>query len=222
MTRSRGFTLVELLVVLTIIVALVAVLMPATVGARDAAMVAVCASNQRNVGLSAVSYAMDSAQLLPCYRDTASWMSEPWHSRYFYFQKYVNLGRVWKAGLVSNGHIFYCPANTQPIFSYEGYVDPVTGAWPTPNKNFNSDGKYVRTGYQFNPWVRSASDPVRLFPKLQDLRPNRIFNIDMTSDMTPATLSHARMGGVEPADGRPERAFRPLADRRSQCHRGHQ
>ena len=55
----RGFTLVELLVVIAVIALLVALLLPALQRARDAATTAVCASNMRQVATLFNVYASD-------------------------------------------------------------------------------------------------------------------------------------------------------------------
>lgn len=52
----RGFTLVELLVVITIIGMLMALLMPAIQASREAGRRAVCMNNQRQLGLALMSY----------------------------------------------------------------------------------------------------------------------------------------------------------------------
>lgn len=59
--RARqGFTLVELLVVVTLVVALMALLMPEFQRAREMARRAVCASNQRQIAVLTLGYAVDN------------------------------------------------------------------------------------------------------------------------------------------------------------------
>ncbi len=58
-TEKRGFTLVELLVVVAVIALLAALLFPAFAQARAKARQAVCLSNLRQIGLAAEQYASD-------------------------------------------------------------------------------------------------------------------------------------------------------------------
>lgn len=64
-TRSKGFTLVELLVVIGIIALLIGILLPTLSKARESANRAVCASNQRQIVLAILTYASEHKQRLP-------------------------------------------------------------------------------------------------------------------------------------------------------------
>jgi prepilin-type N-terminal cleavage/methylation domain-containing protein len=65
MPRRHGFTLIELLVVISIIALLIALLLPALGAARDAARVALCLSNIRQISLGINTYATDYDGYLP-------------------------------------------------------------------------------------------------------------------------------------------------------------
>lgn len=61
----RGFTLVEMLVVISIFSLLIALLLPALGGAREAAMASVCASNVRQLATANLNFATDTGRLVP-------------------------------------------------------------------------------------------------------------------------------------------------------------
>ena len=63
--RCRGFTLVELLVVISIISVLIALLLPALARARSLANQMLCASNQRQIGVAMYEWADDNKGFAP-------------------------------------------------------------------------------------------------------------------------------------------------------------
>ncbi len=70
---ARGFTLVELLVVIGIIALLISMLLPALNKARAAARTTTCLSGLRQVGMAVVEYTINNRQTLPpCYYFSAA------------------------------------------------------------------------------------------------------------------------------------------------------
>lgn len=63
--RRKGFTLVELLVVISIIALLLSVLMPALKKAREQGQKVICVTNCKQFGLGVTRYAMDNSNYFP-------------------------------------------------------------------------------------------------------------------------------------------------------------
>ncbi|MFH1417216.1 MAG: type II secretion system protein [Planctomycetota bacterium] len=70
----RGFTLIELLVVISIIAVLISVLLPALAMAKEAANVALCSANLRELAQTADQYSNDNDPT-----GSGSFPSQPWH-----------------------------------------------------------------------------------------------------------------------------------------------
>ena len=62
---SRGFTLVELLVVISIIALLISLMLPSLRKAREIAKTTVCLSNMRQMGISLTTYAFENNDYIP-------------------------------------------------------------------------------------------------------------------------------------------------------------
>jgi prepilin-type N-terminal cleavage/methylation domain-containing protein/prepilin-type processing-associated H-X9-DG protein len=99
MSDRRGFTLIELLVVIAIIALLMSILMPALGIAREQGRRAVCAQNEKNMGLGLNLYANDYNGILP--------LNEV--DRWLFDVSYWTTDIILKSGAFDR-HIFYCPS----------------------------------------------------------------------------------------------------------------
>jgi prepilin-type N-terminal cleavage/methylation domain-containing protein len=71
-SRQKGFTLVELLVVIGIIALLIGIILPALTKARESANRTACMSNMRQIATGWLMYAHDNRGTLP-YAETVDW-----------------------------------------------------------------------------------------------------------------------------------------------------
>lgn len=138
MTR-RGFTLIEMLVVVAVIALLAALLLPALSGARRGARAGVCLGNLRGIGQGTVLYESDHAGLvIPSYTMTgvtgAGVPLEGWGP-------ILDRDGYMDANRSSNANPFYCPDTVDVA----GVASGQTGSDPDNPKGW-LDWPFVRSG----------------------------------------------------------------------------
>src|ERR1051326_2670796 len=110
--RGTGFSLLELLVVVSIIAILAALLLPALSRAKAKATLAVCLSNSRQINLGVRLYAVDRDDFLPPIVTRTNAMAHPFTAYTVLIKEYVGM----TATSAANAKLFACPADK---FSYD-------------------------------------------------------------------------------------------------------
>ncbi len=111
-TRARGFTLIEVLVVVAIISLLAAVLLPSLARARAQAKAAACTANLHHIGNGSIAYAHTYRDYFPL---TASEDDDNWYA-------------LWKARLLANVNSLICPGT-------RNVIRPETLRWDVAHRN---------------------------------------------------------------------------------------
>ncbi len=184
-----GFTLVELLVVISIIALLISILLPSLVRARHDALRIVCSSNLRTLGQGCRVYAGNFRGTMPTGAPQTQWAKgnwafgglDGWHTPGNFGVNYFTpwgLGLLYSTKTITNGTVFYCPEGT--YFTPTAHPEICIGNLGKPNGPPNYE--YVFLGYcyyyglsegsnngdgTFNPMTRSTViNPTTLQPEL--------------------------------------------------------
>jgi prepilin-type N-terminal cleavage/methylation domain-containing protein/prepilin-type processing-associated H-X9-DG protein len=181
-SAPRGFTLVELLVVIGVIAVLVAILLPALGKAREAANRSACLSNLRQIHLGFHLYSLANRDQVPIGYRTAS---KQFNSMIFSTSagnKWVLFGLLYDGGYLSERGLLFCPAEKNSKFALDTPENPFPplGALPTAN---------IQSGYGARPEEQIPDDAANPPPALQPFsmpRLNRFGSHAILADLTAA------------------------------------
>ena len=184
----RGFTLVELLVVVAIVIVLIGILLPSLSRATELTRRAACQGNIRAIAAGLVAYALDNDDAVPL----ACWQIRTRAVRRMNYvlsyrtpQSIPNgcpipdgqLGMLIQPDneYVDKGQMFYCPSATEPMWQYNNpeaddfpgiaefrQVHSTRNLWW--DHRFRQSGELVRLGYGVRPvtgWFNTGRPPWR-------------------------------------------------------------
>ncbi len=118
--RQRGFTLVELLVVIGIIALLISILIPALQKAREGAKRAQCLSNLHQIHLAWQLYANNNKDYVPFWsKDTPTQNDDfAWHNNGGAgFSTLYGSGYLFSFGYLPNPQVLYCPSDNYFVYN---------------------------------------------------------------------------------------------------------
>ena len=177
---SRGFSLVELLVVISVIALLIALLLPALGSARELAQRAVCGGHLRQLGITQTMYAEDAEGRISLGFGGVYQWNYPIYT--FNHQDFEVFGPVYKADLIPSPDSLSCPANRLAQFDPDSPTNPwPPGDQPTLNTRSAFSARPFDGTDEWD-WGHNDSWPSNL-PKLADLTQKTI-HVDAVSNDT--------------------------------------
>jgi prepilin-type N-terminal cleavage/methylation domain-containing protein len=153
--RHPAFTLIEMLVCISLITLLMAILLPALGRARVAGQMTASASNIRQLHLALHLYAGDFRGSLPCVR---FWMpgqeGAPWFNTSFPVGNSWS-GKLWHRRYLSDLKVYWSPGRNPGPIDFAGMrVTPQHGHWLYVGYGANAEGAMTEEGKDPNPPLR--------------------------------------------------------------------
>jgi len=165
MKKKKGFTLVELLVVISIIAMLMSILIPSLGRARELARRSVCGNQLRQINVGIASYAMrNNGSMLNVTRTDKSEEFHPFAA--YRIEDPINpgdtkllayrFGCLYDNRIIEDPKVFYCPSNKDADRQYASYINPEPwGSLPQEYNTAAGKNQWVRVGYEYFPVERN-------------------------------------------------------------------
>lgn len=178
--KRRGFTLVELLVVIGIITILIAILMPALSGARKTSQQIACANNLRQIVLATIQYGQDNKNKLPeRYQPTVD-LGTVGPMSWAYYNAYAtlpaadsaNIGRLVARGYLSGN---WTGSGLQPDVPWLWCPAASADAHAGPGIN----NTLLTSSYLFNPHDVYSTIETSRYTRIDKYPRNRVLVVDM-------------------------------------------
>src|SRR5947207_448786 len=157
--KRRGFTLVELLVVIGIIALLISVLLPALSRARGQANTVSCASNLRQLHAAIMIYdVMSKGYCMPSTAGTGSAQSYNWWGvdvlgATFGIKRSQNSGAAQQEAVNRIAKLLRCPANDKPKDASTGFAFSVDYTYNSNLGDFRGEDPNDANYASFHPWA---------------------------------------------------------------------